>query len=93
MAFELSARMGLCSDRDRRRAHDHLQSVGLNLSIKLLADNTWTVDALIAQMQTDKKVQDGKLTFILARGIGNAVVINDVDINIVRSVLEDALQS
>ena len=91
MAFELSSRMGLCSGQDRQRAHNHLQSVGLDLSIKSLADSTWTADALLAHMQTDKKVQDGKLTFILARAIGDTFITNDVDLNTVRSVLEDAL--
>ncbi|MGY9003863.1 MAG: 3-dehydroquinate synthase, partial [Rhodospirillales bacterium] len=87
----LSSRMGLCSSQDRQRAHNHLQSVGLDLSIKSLADSTWTADALLAHMQTDKKVQDGKLTFILARAIGDTFITNDVDLNTVRSVLEDAL--
>jgi 3-dehydroquinate synthase len=91
MAFELSSRMGLCSSQDRQRAHNHLQSVGFDLSIKSLADSTWTADALLAHMQTDKKVQDGKLTFILARAIGDTFITNDVDLNTVRSVLEDAL--
>jgi 3-dehydroquinate synthase len=91
MAFELSSRMGLCSGKDRQIAHNHLQSVGLDLSIKSLADSTWTADALLAHMQTDKKVQDGKLTFILARAIGDTFITNDVDLNTVRSVLEDAL--
>jgi 3-dehydroquinate synthase len=92
MAFELSSRMGLCSGQDRQRAHNHLQSVGLILSLKSLADTTWTADALLAHMQSDKKVQDGKLTFILARAIGDTFITNDVDPNVVRSVLEDALQ-
>ena len=91
MAFELSSRMGLCSGQDRQRAHNHLKSVGLDLSIKSFADTTWTADALLAHMQTDKKVQDGKLTFILARAIGDTFITNDVDLNTVRSVLEDAL--
>ena len=44
-------------------------------------------------MQTDKKVQDGKLTFILARAIGDTFVTNNVDPIAVQSVLEDALKN
>ena len=42
-------------------------------------------------MAQDKKVQDGALTFILARGIGEAFVERGVDPALVRPVLEDAL--
>ena len=44
---------------------------------------------LIAQ---DKKVSRGKLTFILARGIGNAFVAKDVDAQDVRAFLADKLK-
>ena len=93
MAFELSVRMGLCSGQDRDRARRHLQAVGLNLDLDNLADDTWTADALIAHMQTDKKVQDGKLTFILAHAIGDTFVTNNVDPGSVRDVLKDALRN
>jgi len=46
-----------------------------------------SADQLIAHMAHDKKVQDGKLTFILARGIGQAFVSQDVPIEAVRSAL------
>ncbi|MBT4703767.1 MAG: 3-dehydroquinate synthase, partial [Rhodospirillaceae bacterium] len=86
-------RMGLCSGQDRDRARRHLQAVGLNLDLDNLADDTWTADALIAHMQTDKKVQDGKLTFILAHAIGDTFVTNNVDPGSVRDVLKDALRN
>jgi 3-dehydroquinate synthetase len=43
---------------------------------------------LIAQ---DKKVSRGKLTFILARGIGNAFVATDVEADEVRAYLAEKL--
>ena len=39
----------------------------------------------------DKKVARGKLTFILARGIGNAFVAPDVDAAEVRAFLAEKL--
>ena len=42
-------------------------------------------------MGQDKKVLDGKLRFILARGIGEAFITSDVPPDAVRSVLKDAL--
>lgn len=92
MAFELSHRIGLCSGQDRDRARRHLQAVGLKVVLEGLADDTWTADALLAHMQNDKKTEDGKLTFILARAIGDSFVTNDVDPGAVRGVLEDALR-
>ena len=50
-------------------------------------------EALIALMGQDKKVVDGKLRFILARGIGQAFVADDVPDDTVRAVLDDALRA
>jgi shikimate kinase/3-dehydroquinate synthase len=41
-------------------------------------------------MHRDKKTRDGKLTFILARGIGQAFTRNDVPVEAVEAVLRDA---
>ena len=61
---------------------------------------TWTsiagdlpdADGLLALMGQDKKVIDGRLRFILARGIGQAFVAEDVPMDVVRAVLSDALR-
>ena len=42
-------------------------------------------------MAQDKKVIDGRLRFILARGIGQAFVADGVDPGVVRALLADAL--
>ena len=49
-------------------------------------------DALMELIAQDKKVKRGKLTFILARGIGQAFVANDVDPAQVRAYLADTLR-
>ena len=38
-------------------------------------------------MAHDKKAKDGKLTFVLLRGIGQAFVTSDVPVEAVREVL------
>jgi 3-dehydroquinate synthase len=50
-------------------------------------------DALIALMGQDKKVVDGRLRFILARGIGRAFVAEDVPGDAVHAVLADAFRN
>jgi 3-dehydroquinate synthase len=42
-------------------------------------------------MAQDKKVRDGRITFVLARGIGKAFVARDVDTEVVRAVLQQAV--
>jgi 3-dehydroquinate synthase len=49
------------------------------------------VDTLMDLIGQDKKVKRGKLTFILARGVGSAFVANDVDPRDVRSFLAEKL--
>jgi 3-dehydroquinate synthase len=48
-------------------------------------------DALIDLMGQDKKVIDGALRMILARGIGDAFVTSDVPLDVLKGVLKDAL--
>jgi 3-dehydroquinate synthase len=49
-------------------------------------------DGLLMLMAQDKKVVAGKQNFVLARGIGQAFVTSDVDPDMVRAVLRDALK-
>jgi 3-dehydroquinate synthase len=44
-------------------------------------------DRLVRHMAQDKKAESGRLTFILARGIGAAFVAKDVDAHAVREFL------
>ena len=41
-------------------------------------------------MAHDKKVRDGKVTFILARGIGQAFQAPGIDLAVVKAMLADA---
>ena len=51
-----------------------------------------SAQALLDLMGQDKKVVDGQLRFILARGIGEAFVTADVPSEAVLKLLEDALE-
>ena len=55
---------------------------------KELAAGNASAENLIAQMQRDKKVLDGKMRFILAKGIGQAFVASNVPVDDVRATLE-----
>ena len=50
-------------------------------------------DGLMERMAQDKKVRRGKLTFILARGIGASFVAADIDPAQVRAFLAEKLEA
>jgi 3-dehydroquinate synthase len=89
MAFDFSARKGLLSPADAARARTHLAAAGLPTHVKDVAGGVPGVDALMDLIAQDKKVKRGKLTFILARGIGKAFVENNVDPAEVRAFLAE----
>lgn len=91
LAFDLSARLGLCAQEDPSRVAAHLTAIGARVRLADIAGGLPDADALLDLMAQDKKVQDGRLTFILARGIGQAFVTRDVPRDVVRAVLADAL--
>lgn len=91
LAFELSARMGLCAQEDPSRVRAHLKAMGMKTDLRDIEGELPDAEGLLALMAQDKKVIDGKLHFILARGIGDAFVTHDVAPDVVLGVLQDAL--
>jgi len=94
MAFDLSAALGLCAKADAERVRRHLIQVGLPTRLRSIGgDNrrSWDAARLIEHMRGDKKAVAGRLTFILARGIGKAFVSRDVDEAALRGLLVSAI--
>ncbi len=92
MAFDLSARIGLAPAEDADRARAHLSGVGLPVDLAAVRTPSWTVDALMNHMALDKKVKDGRVTFVLARGIGKSFITREVEPGAVRDMLSDYLE-
>ncbi|MDK3020653.1 3-dehydroquinate synthase [Pseudodonghicola flavimaris] len=91
LAFELSSRLGLCSQEDPSRVRAHLKAMGMKTDLADIPGPLPDAEALMALMAQDKKVVDGQLRFILARGIGAAFVTSDVPREAVVRLLDDAL--
>jgi 3-dehydroquinate synthase len=90
MAFELSVRMGLCPRQDADRLEKHLRTLGMPVDLPELPEGkAWNAKALLSHFAKDKKVKDGKVTFVLARGIGQSFLCREVKTPMVLSVLED----
>jgi 3-dehydroquinate synthase len=88
IAFDVSVRLGLAPATDAARVRRHLGAVGLPTRPP---GGNWDIDRLLALMAQDKKVRDGRINFVLARGIGKAFVARDVDTEVVRAVLQQAV--
>ncbi|MFO7770337.1 MAG: 3-dehydroquinate synthase [Roseovarius gahaiensis] len=91
LAFELSSRLGLCSQEDPSRVRAHLRDMKMKVDLSDIKGDLPDADGLLELMAQDKKVVDGTLNFVLARGIGKAFVTGDVPRDTVKAVLQDAL--
>lgn len=93
LAFELSQRLGLCSQELPSRVAAHLRSLGMKTDLADIDGDLPGAEALLALMAQDKKAVHGKLRFILAHAIGDAFVADDVPTDSVLGLLNQALQA
>ncbi len=91
LAFEVSGRAGLCAQEAPSRVRAHLDAMGMKKDLADIPGPLPGADGLIDLMRQDKKVRQGRMTFILARGIGEAFACREPDMDVVRGVLDDAL--
>lgn len=91
LAAELSAQLGMIAAADVSRIERHLAAAGLPTRLQDIAgfrqEGLADADALMTLMAQDKKVKRGRLTFILLKAIGQAVVSSDVEPSMVRDFL------
>ncbi len=91
MAFDLSVRLGLCPADDAGRVRGHLEKIGLPTTLAGIGGHDWDIPALLDHMRQDKKVQDGQVTFVLTRGIGQAFLSSEVRLEAVQDLLRNAV--
>ena len=89
LAFRLSARLGLCDGALPPRIEAHLEHAGLPSGPGML-NRRFSAARLVGAMRRDKKLRDGHLHFVLARGIGQAFTTSDVPEDAVLEVLQTA---
>ena len=90
LAHRLSAALGHCSEDDAARVAAHFHAVGLPSDSDALPGIRWSPPALIERMKHDKKVRDGRMTFVLTRGIGRAFLSQDVPPEALGDILDQA---
>jgi 3-dehydroquinate synthase len=91
LAFAFSARRGLLPRSEAERVERHLDAAGLPVRLSSVPGGLPGADRLMELIAQDKKVKRGKLTFILARGIGASFIASDVEAAEVRAFLVDKL--
>jgi 3-dehydroquinate synthase len=91
LAFDFSVAMKLCPPADAERLKAHLSASGLPTG---LADvetaEGFSAEALVAAMLQDKKVEQGALTLILVRRLGEAFIEKAVNAQAIFSFLKSA---
>jgi 3-dehydroquinate synthase len=91
LAFAFSAQRGLLPRSQAERVEHHLAAAGLPVRPSSVPGGLPGADRLMELIAQDKKVKRGKLTFILARGIGASFIAPDVEAAEVRAFLVDKL--
>jgi 3-dehydroquinate synthase len=81
-AGALSRHLGLWSAQDESRQRALIASAGLPLNWPPLDP-----EAVLACLQGDKKVRQGKVRFVLPTAIGQVVIRDDIDPELIRQVL------
>jgi shikimate kinase/3-dehydroquinate synthase len=88
LAFRLSARLGHCTVADADRVVSHIAAMDIPAELRTL-NRRFSAATLIAHMRRDKKVRDGALKFVLAKGIGQTFTAGDVPVEAVIDLLRD----
>jgi 3-dehydroquinate synthase len=87
MALRFSARQGFCPGQDAARAERAIAAAHLPVRLPQARAEPFAAEALIHHMTQDKKAEDGRITLILARGLGQAFVAKTVDAATLRGFL------
>jgi 3-dehydroquinate synthase len=87
LAFDYSVRRGHCTAADAARVRLHLHESGLPTQVRALTGDSGVT--LVGHMLQDKKMRDGKLPFLLARGIGQTYLAHDVILDDITRFLDE----
>jgi 3-dehydroquinate synthase len=88
MAHKFSNYMNHLGHAEVLRVEAHLHDVGLPTKISHIKGSKPDVETLLGFMAQDKKVINGKMTFILTTGIGRSFIAKDVPTSAVESFLK-----
>jgi 3-dehydroquinate synthase len=88
-AFGFSEKLGHCPQGLSRKVATHLRRAGLPTHVSDIKATLPPPEALLKLMYQDKKAEGGRLTFILAKDIGQTFIAKGVDEALVLAFLKD----
>lgn len=88
LAARCAAEQGLCDGTVEADVRELLQQFQLPVQV----DKALSLDDILAGVLLDKKVQDGKLVFILPERLGSVKIVKGVEQETVRSLLQRELE-
>ena len=91
MAFRLSNKLGLCDLQDVKKVENLLLKFKLPISIKNYKKVNLKANEIFKKLYSDKKVRNGKLTFVLCSKIGTSFIKNDIPDNVILDFLKEEM--
>ena len=91
LAFDASARLGLCPQEEPVRVRAHFREMDCRASLADIPGELPDAAGLLELMAQDKKAVAGRMRYVLAKEIGQAFVADGVEAGVIRSTLEAAL--
>ncbi len=83
-AGEIAVQLQMWKPTEAKRQHALIQKAGLPTQLPSVLD----IEAILDALQTDKKVEAGKVRFILPTQLGAAIVTDQVPADVIRQVLQ-----
>ena len=93
LAYRFSAELGAAPEEDAEQVRDHLSKAGLPVAISAIPGPPLAAAQLMHHIGQDKKINRGRLTFILTKGIGQAFIADDVGEDTVLQFLQHQLET
>ncbi len=84
-AGQIAVALGMWDQAASDRQLALIEKTGLPIKLPEGLD----IDAIVENLQTDKKVQDGRVRFILPTQIGTVTIFDEVPADVIRQVLRD----
>ncbi len=89
MAAKMSLNFAMITPDDFAVIKSHFEDCGFVIDYKKIR-SSWNQENLVQHLYKDKKVESGKLTFILLEKIGQAIIKKEVAVEDFKKVLEQA---
>ena len=91
MAFRFSNKLGLCNLQDVEKVENLLLKFKLPISIKNYKKFNLKTTSIFKKLYSDKKVKNGKLSFVLCSEIGKSFIKNDVPNKVILNFLKEEI--